>query len=77
MQIRQAVEEKFDVKVEKIATMNRKGKKKKMSMRSGGRAIRTEGFRSNWKKAIIEVLINELWDIILQVAANMHVVNLF
>ncbi|MEE9190487.1 MAG: 50S ribosomal protein L23 [Candidatus Neomarinimicrobiota bacterium] len=53
MQIKQAVEEKFDVKVEKVATMNRKGKKKKMSIRSGGRAIRTEGFRSSWKKAII------------------------
>lgn len=53
VQIKQAVEEKFDVKVEKIATMNRKGKKKQMSIRSGGRAIRTEGLRSNWKKAIV------------------------
>jgi large subunit ribosomal protein L23 len=53
VQIKQAVEEKFDVKVEKVATMNRKGKKKQMSIRSGGRAIRTEGLRSNWKKAVV------------------------
>ncbi len=51
--IKQAVEAKFDVKVEKVATMNRMGKEKQMTVRSGGRPIRTQGRRSNWKKAVI------------------------
>lgn len=53
IQIKQAVEEKFEVKVEKVATMNRKGKAKQMSVRSGGRAIRTSGFQSHWKRAVV------------------------
>ncbi|MBU0727280.1 50S ribosomal protein L23 [Patescibacteria group bacterium] len=53
IQIKQAVEDKFDVKVEKVATMNRKGKAKQMSVRSGGRAIRTQGIQSSWKRAVI------------------------
>ena len=51
--IKFAVEQKFDVKVEKVATMNRQGKLKDMTMKSGGRTIRTRGKRSDWKKAII------------------------
>jgi len=51
--IKKAVEEKFDVEVEKVATMNRKGKAKQMTVRSGGRTIRTQGKRSNWKRAIV------------------------
>ena len=53
IQIKKAVEDKFDVEVEKVATMNRKGKAKQMSVRSGGRAIRTQGFQSSWKRAVI------------------------
>ena len=53
IQIKRAVEEKFDFQVEKVATMNRKGKAKQMSVRSGGRAIRTQGFQSSWKRAVI------------------------
>ncbi len=53
IQIKQAVEDKFDVKVEKVATMNRKGKAKKMSVRSGGRPIQTTGFQSSWKRAVV------------------------
>lgn len=53
IEIKRAVEEKFDVEVEKVATMNRIGKEKNMTVRSGGRSIRTRGFRSSWKKAII------------------------
>ena len=53
IQIKKAVEEKFDVQVEKVATMNRKGKAKQMSVRSGGRAIRTQGFQSSWKRTIV------------------------
>ncbi len=51
--IKNAVEKKFDVKVLKVATMNRLGKEKQMTVRSGGRPIRTMGKRSNWKKAVI------------------------
>ena len=53
IQIKHAVEEKFGVQVEKVATMVRKGKAKQMSVRSGGRAIRTQGFQSSWKRAIV------------------------
>ena len=53
IQIKKAVEEKFDVQVEKVATMNRKGKAKQMSVKSGGRSIRTTGFQSSWKRAVV------------------------
>ncbi|MFC1565763.1 50S ribosomal protein L23 [Candidatus Neomarinimicrobiota bacterium] len=53
IQIKQAIEEKFDVQVEKVATMNRKGKAKQMSVKSGGRSIRTTGFQSSWKRAVV------------------------
>ncbi len=51
--VRQAVERKFDVKVAKVAVINMKGKVKEMTVRSGGRVIRTRGRRSHWKKAIV------------------------
>jgi large subunit ribosomal protein L23 len=53
IEIKRAIEEKFDVEVKKIATMNRLGKEKNMTVRSGGKTIRTQGYRANWKKAII------------------------
>ncbi|MEA1881367.1 MAG: 50S ribosomal protein L23 [Candidatus Marinimicrobia bacterium] len=53
IEIKRAVEKKFDVKVEKIATMNHLGKEKQMTVRSGGRTIRTQGYRASWKKAIV------------------------
>ena len=53
IQIKRAVEEKFDVKVETVTNMNRKDKAKKISFRSGGRAIQTTGFQSSWKRAVI------------------------
>ncbi len=53
IEIKRAIEEKFDVEVGKIATMNRQGKEKNMTVRSGGRTIRTQGFRASWKKAIV------------------------
>jgi len=52
-EIKKAVEAKFDVKVVKVATMNRQGKHKQMTVRSGGRTIRTTGKRSGYKKAVI------------------------
>ena len=53
MQIKDAVEKKFDVHVTKIATINIKGKRKEMTVRSGGKVIRTRGRQSDWKKAIV------------------------
>ena len=45
IEIRKAVEKKFDVKVKKVATINMKGKVKRLG--------RFEGRRSHWKKAIV------------------------
>ena len=53
IEIKKAVQEKFDVEVEKVATMNRKGKLKQMTVRSGGKVIRTSGKKSGWKRAVI------------------------
>ena len=53
LQIKSAVEQKFEVKVKKVRTMNFKGKMKNTSVRSNGRVLRTTGFRSDWKKAIV------------------------
>ena len=52
-EIKKAIELKFDVKVVKVATINQSGKQKQMTVRSGGRTIRTSGKRSDYKKAII------------------------
>ncbi|MBN2279240.1 MAG: 50S ribosomal protein L23 [Candidatus Marinimicrobia bacterium] len=53
LQIKDAIEKKFDVKVTDVTTINVKGKRKEMSVRSGGRVIRTRGRRRDWKKAIV------------------------
>ena len=53
IEIKKAIQKKFDVEVEKVATMNRKGKIRQMTVRSGGRVIRTSGRKSSWKRAII------------------------
>ena len=45
IEIRQAVEKLFDVKVQKVWTMNRKGKQRRF-----GRAV---GMTQDWKKAIV------------------------
>jgi len=47
IQIKKAVEEIFGVKVEKVNTMNMKGKRKRLG--------RFEGRRPNWKKAIVKI----------------------
>ena len=53
IEIKKAIQKKFDVEVKKVATMRRKGKIKRTTVRSGGRVIRTQGRRSNWKRAVI------------------------
>lgn len=45
IEIRKAVEQKFDVQVKKVATINLEGKLKRMG--------RFQGRRANWKKAIV------------------------
>ena len=56
IEITRAIENKFDVKVKKVATMNFIGKEKNMTVRSGGRTIRTRGKRASWKKAVITLM---------------------
>ena len=56
IEISRAIESKFDVKVKKIATMNFIGKEKNMTVRSGGRTIRTQGQRASWKKAVVTLM---------------------
>ena len=62
IEIKRAVEARFGVKVEKVATMNMNGKVKRSTMRSGGRVIRTEGARASWKKAVVTLLEGEVID---------------
>ena len=52
-EIKKAIQEKFDVKILKVATLNTSGKVKQMTMKSGGKTIRTSGKRSDYKKAIV------------------------
>jgi len=49
IEIRQAVEQKFDVDVEDIRTMNVSGKEKRL--RRGAAA----GYQSDWKKAMVRI----------------------
>ena len=63
-EIKKAVELKFDVKVLKISTMNRSGKNKQMTIRSGGRTIRTSGQRSGYKKAIVTLQAGQVIDML-------------
>lgn len=60
--IKRAVETRFSVRVDKVATMNMNGKVKRSTMRSGGRVIRTEGPRASWKKAIVTLREGEAID---------------
>lgn len=62
IEIKKAVEKRFGVKVEKVATMNLVGKVKNMTVRSGGRVIRTSGKCSSWKKAIVTLQKGEKID---------------
>ena len=64
LQIKSAVEKKFEVKVKKVRTINCKGKMKNTSMRSNGKVLRTSGFRSDWKKAIITLSEGHKIDIV-------------
>ena len=56
IQVKSAVEKKFNVKVKKVGIINRLGKVKTMNVKSGGRTIRTTGKRSSTKKAIVTLM---------------------
>lgn len=56
IEIKNAVEKIFKVKVERVTTMNFKGKKKRMG--------RYEGKRQDWKKAIVKLKEGEKLDFI-------------
>ena len=62
IEIKNAVETKFDVKVAKVRTMNFFGKSKQMTVRSGGRAIRTTGKKIRLEKAIVSLIEGESID---------------
>mgnify|MGYP001458794091 CR=1 FL=1 len=64
LQIKKAVEKKFEVKVGKVRVMNCKGKMKNTSVRSNGKVLRTTGFRSDWKKAIVTLMEGQVIDIV-------------
>ena len=49
IEIKRAVEKKFDVTVDSVKTVNVKGKSKQMNIRRGI----TRGKRADWKKAIV------------------------
>lgn len=54
IEIKQAVEQRFDVKVEKVRTMVMRGKYRRLG--------RFEGKRANWKKAIVTLRQGETID---------------
>ena len=62
--IKKSIESRFEVKVKKVSTINCKGKNKNMSVRSNGRVIRTNGNRTDWKKAIITLSGDDKIDLI-------------
>ena len=53
LQIKEAVEKRFNVKIIKVSTVSVKGKKKNTTVKSGGHVLRTSGYRDSWKKAIV------------------------
>lgn len=64
MEIKDAVEARFNVKVVNVATMGQKGKSKSLTVRSGGKVIRTAGKRRSWKKAIVTLKAGDTIDLV-------------
>ncbi len=64
LEIKKAVEDRFEVKVTNVATLGQKGKSKSLTVRSGGKVIRTAGKRSNWKKAIVTLRDGDAIDLL-------------
>jgi large subunit ribosomal protein L23 len=55
LEIKQAIEDIFDVRVESVRTMRMQGKLKRMG--------RFEGRRPNWKKAIVKLTDGDVIDL--------------
>ena len=53
LEIKDAIEKRFKVKIKQVRVMNLKGKMKSFSIKSDGHIIRTTGKQSSWKKAIV------------------------
>ena len=64
LEIKSAVENRFNVKVVKVSTLNVRGKLKNMTIKSNGNVIRTSGNRSSWKKAIITLAEGQTIDLL-------------
>jgi len=62
IQIKSAVQAKFDVSVLKVATMNFNGKIKQMTTKSNGKTIRTQGKKSSFKKAVVTLVSGDVID---------------
>ena len=62
IQVKLAVQNKFNVSVSKVATMNYDGKVKQMTTKSNGKTIRTQGKRSSFKKAIVTLVDGDVID---------------
>ena len=62
IEIKKAVEEKFKVKVLKVAVSNRKGKAKQMTVKSNGKTIRTQGKKASFKKALVTLVSGDVID---------------
>ena len=64
LEIKKSIEERFNVKILKVSTMNFKGKIKNATRRSAGNVIRTKGRRRNWKKAIVSLVEGNKIDLV-------------
>ena len=62
--IKKAVESRFGVKVKKVATIRQRGKIKNTSIKSGGKVIRTSGYRKEIKKAIVTLIDGDKIDLV-------------
>ena len=62
IQIKSAVENKFNVSVQKVAIMNYNGKLKQMTTKSNGKTIRTQGKKSSFKKAVVTLKGGDIID---------------
>ena len=62
IQIKSAVENKFNVSVQKVGIMNYSGKLKQMSTKSNGKTIRTQGRRASFKKAVVTLKGGDIID---------------
>ena len=62
--VKKAVENRFDVKVKKVSIIRQRGKLKNTSIRSGGKVIRTSGYRKEIKKAIVTLFEGDKIDLV-------------